>query len=223
MQEITNPELFKSLVAAMPLSFLEGMARALPSIYADALAELEASAVIDAQDAVTLLPHYRRAMMETRFRREAIDAGLSAIVETTKNETARYSSVTANQIVLTASYVPQPNHQARFAAFRSDFATLNELLEQGDFFGFADQKSTDKKIYCILLYGGAATKESVNTFMEFAFPSPEGGGYVEHYPFAQVLIAARALHSEKPKDQIDTAHPTVKKQPKKGTDGGGEE
>lgn len=223
MQHQSNPELFKVLVEALPLSFLEGMARAVPAIYADALAELTESTVIDKQEMVTLLPHYRRAMMETKIRNEAKAAGLLALTKPTKNDTATFSFVDAGRIVLTASHVAQPNHQPRFAAFRNEHAELNELLEQMDFIGFPEQpdSGTENKIYCILLYGGGGTKDKITTFMEFAIPAPGSAGYVDHYSFASVLVAARVRAQPAVEDQIDAAFPIRKQQPKAGTTGEG--
>lgn len=227
MQQQSNPELFNLLVEALPLSFLEAMARAVPAIYAEASAELSASTLIDEQEMGMLLPHYRRAMLETRMRRDAKAAGLVAVTKSTKNDTAKFSFVDAGRIVLTASHVAQPNHQPRYAAFRNEHAALNELLEQGDFFGFPDEPTNgdDGKIYCYFLYGGEVSKDKITTFEEIAIPAPGGGGYVDHYPLASVLMVVRALNQPAVEAQLDNAFPVPKqlpKDPKEGMgDGGG--
>lgn len=221
MQQQSNPELFKALVKALPLPFLQGMARAIPAIYAEAHAEVNGSAVIGEAEAATLLPHFRRAILETRIRQEAANSGLAATVRKTKNDTASFSLLTFGQFMLTASHVADPGRRVRAAAFRSEHSALNEVLSQVDMFGFGEQSSAEQKIYCILLHGGDVREGNVTTFMEFAFPSPTDSSYVDSYPFDEVLAAAYGLTVDQAYVQTDKAFPVLKQQPKEGTSNGG--
>lgn len=228
MQVQSNPKLFSALAEALPQQFLEGMLRGYAAIAAEAHAEATESPLIDPPEAQYLEPHLRRAMLETHVRRQAEDAGLTAFVKTTKNETARFSVIKAGVFVLTASYVPSPGAYVRPAVFRAESAVLNEFLEQGDFFGFEEVVRSDSEeipadaIYGILLYGGSVSSKGNTTFMEVAFPHPDRPGYVDRYSCAEILAAKLATIDHQSTDEMLGAFPKPKHIRKDGTEGGNE-
>lgn len=234
MSKQSNEKLFEELVRSLPLAFLEDMAMAVPNMMSEAVALVSQSVLIEQSEIHYLLPHVRRAMFESQFRQRAKKAGLNAFLNSVQNDKAHYSVVEAGRFTLTASYVSTPGKYVRSAEFRSERGVLNELIDQGELFKTDDGEiqipaeviqKTDG-IYCILLYGGELGAK-VSPFMEFAFPAPNYGGYVDHYPFFDVLTAARRLNENSTNEPIAGAIPTLKPNaksagtPKEGTNEGG--
>lgn len=217
MQIVSNPRLLNTLVEALSLGFLEEMARSVPALYAEAIAEVSASPILEDAEASYLLPHMRRAYFEANFRKVARKNALVAMVKPTRNDTATYSMIKAGNVIFTASHVSSPGAHVRNAAFRSERALLNDLLDQVDFIGFDTPKEDrvdDGAIYCIVLYGEISGSNI--PFMQFAFPEPETAGYVDIYTFDEVLVAARGRSIIQAPNLIDTAFPKPKTQPKEG-------
>lgn len=222
----SNPELFIALANALPLPFLEALAQGVPALHAEAKAEAAGSPLIDEPESLYVLPHLRRAMFETLFRREATKAGMQALCMPNKRETAFFTLVRSGAFLFTASHVSQPGGAVRSAAFRSERAALNELLEQEDMFpdalaaelkaADAGEEGSAEGVYCILLYGGDVGS-AVAPFMEFAFPATESSGYVDRYAFADVLMAARDIGRPVQDDERDGAFPALKQLPKEGS------
>jgi hypothetical protein len=222
----SNPELFTALANALPLTFLEALAQGVPALHAEAKAEATGSPLIDEPESHYVLPHLRRAMFETLFRREATKAGMQAVCMPNKRETAVFTLVRSGPFLFTASHVSQPGGAVRSAAFRSERAALNELLEQDDMFPdalAAELKAADAGdersvvgVYCILLYGGDVGS-AVAPFMEFAFPTTESTSYVDRYSFGDVLIAARDIGRPMEENERDGAFPALKRVPKEGS------
>ncbi len=213
----SNLNLFNALAAALPLSFLKGLASAGPNLFEEAFNEVSHSTVIDPSQVPVLVPHVRRAMFETQFKRQAIDAGLKAYVRPTKKGGGNFTVVEAGKFVFTASFVPTRGHAVRSADFRTEHSALNELLDQGVLFENEEEVpnlpneviANSEAIYGILLYGGDLSGKS-NFFMEFAIPEVNGTGYVDHYSFFDVLMAAQEFAAPASDLRIQGPIPTFK-------------
>lgn len=217
MTKQSNQNLFDALVAAMPLSFLEDMATAVPHLFAEAYNEFSNSAVVDSSQVPVLVPHYRRSLFETKFLRCAEQAGLKVQVRTTKRGASNFVVVEAGKFVFTASFVASRGQSVRNADFRTEHSELNELLDQQDLFKDEEERkplsrdsiNNSESIYGILLYGGDLTGKS--HFMEFGFPTVGSSGYVDHYSFGDVLVAAREYALPAVQTEVkDGAVPTLK-------------
>lgn len=199
MNKQSNQNLFDALVEALPLSFLESMSMAVPNLFAEAYNEFSQSTVLDNSQVPVLVPHYRRGLFETQFFRRAHDAGLKVKVQPTKRGASNFVVVEAGKFVFTASFVSTPGQSVRNADFRNEHSELNELLDQKELFHDHEKPEELSKdlivksesIYGILLYGGDITGKS--HFMEFGFPTVGSSGYVDHYSFCDVLVAAKEL------------------------------
>lgn len=217
-----NPDLFGAFVSALPFNFLAALRNDLPQIYREAHEHFAQDPLLEGPDAGAVIPHYRRALFETRFRRAAAEAGLEASVRDNSRRTSQYSIVRSGNFVMTASYVNERSSTVRAAEFRSDFAGLNKLLSQMSFEGMeAEDESRQmdgETIYCILLHGPNPDDKTQPGFMTWAFPHHTSKGWVAEYEFVDVYEAAE---QKQKLVQKDGAIPTLKNKNKKGGDGGG--
>ena len=216
---ITNPELFNTLVAAVPSLFIERLHQAIPNSYSEAHAAAFNDPILEETECEYLMPHYRRAIVETTFRKAAIDSGLIAVTQENVRKSARYSLVKCGPFLITISYISEPGKLIRAARFRSQHASLNALLAQERFTEFDTSETFQGEpdsIYCILLHGADFFDKAKAGFIEFAFPDSQAGSWIDRYKLSDVLLAARAKRDVDYK-QKDNAHPTLKTNPKKDT------
>lgn len=219
---ITNPELFKTLVSAVPYSFIEKLHQDIPGSYSEAHASVFNDPIIEEAECEYLMPHYRRAIVETTFRKAAASSGLVAIAQDNIRHTAKYSLVKCGPFLITASYVSEPGKLVRTANFRSQHASLNALLAQGRFSEFDTPETFQgeaESIYCILLHGADFFDKAKVGFIELAFPDSTASSWVERYKLSDVLLAAQAKRDEN-NEQQDNARPTLKTIPKEGKEEG---
>lgn len=216
---ITNPEIFKALVSAIPHSFIEKLHQDIPNGYSEAHSAVSNDPIIEESEYDYLMPHYRRAISETIFRKAATEAGLIAIALENIRHTARYSLVKCGPFLITQSYVSEPGKFVRAAHFRSQHASLNALLAQGRFPEFDTSETFQGEpdnIYCILLHGADLSDKRKTGFMELAIPHSNAASWIDRYKLSDVLLAAQ-VKRDADNEQQDKAHPTLKPIPKEGT------
>lgn len=211
-----NPDLFNALTNSLPVGFLRKLNSGVPGIYSEAYEMAYRSPVISEPEAEYLMPHNRRAIFETFFRKSALESGLQAISQLNVRSTAKYSVVKAGLFYITASYVNEPGKFVRPAHFRNQHASLNYLLAQQRITAFDTPEMLQGRadgIYCILLHGPDRKEKMKPGFMEFAFPNHNNNDWVDLLRFSDVLNASEQSTIIMP---VDNAKPTLKKQKKLG-------
>jgi len=212
-----NPELLAALVKALPYPFLDGLKETIPRLYMEAEQAMSADPLLGPDGVEYAVPHYRRAIIEKAVRDLTKNTQIKAVVLPTTKSTAKYTMLQSGNFRLTVSYLNSPSGQIRGAEFRNTYSQLNKLLSQRSFDDFATDEpiaEIDSPIYCILIHGADPFDKRTPGFMKWAFPHPNGSGWIAEFDFSTVLQAASNL---KPATQADGAHATLKKQKDEGT------
>src|SRR6266404_6070710 len=115
-------------------------------------------------EAMNTMPHIRRALWESEFRKTAIACGLKAYDTAHAGDNCTYVMVKAAGLVVTAHHVDGPKQFVRDAESRKQNAGINDWLPE-----HIDErlllhplpKLGRKPIYLNLLHGGSFTASTV--------------------------------------------------------------
>lgn len=192
---MSSDELRNQFMKSVPRDFLEKSLRGLFAIYPMALQDLNKR--FPPAEAHDLLPHYRRAMFESEWRKIAKSSPeLRASFETNKTKNAWHTRIRCGKVILTASAVESPGEIVRYADFRKTLAENQTDL-------FRDQNNQPDKeghYYAILLHGPLDNDLSKPGFAEFGIPDMEFQQYLERInlfsEFPLVLETLQATASE---------------------------
>ncbi|MBI5970985.1 MAG: hypothetical protein HY884_07510 [Deltaproteobacteria bacterium] len=159
----SSTELKEIFNRSVPKKFQESIIECLFDIYPKAYDYCAAK--YPQQVAHDLLPHERRAMLETKLPEIAKIHKLEAIHQLNKTRNSHHAVISAGGIILTASYADSPQSIVRYAEFRKDYAQTN----QGHLFR-KDISENNAPRYAILLHGDDGTNKNLPTFACVKFP-----------------------------------------------------
>lgn len=175
--------------AGVPIELTDAMGRAV--IESTAFAEDDVEEALAEPEARYLLPHHRRAMIETRF------AGLRGTVDGLRVETAYNVSQDAHRelhiggFVITQHYCLEVERRIRHANFRASLAELSQLTWLAGM-----EPTSDDELWAAVVYGVAERRPDVPTFLKVAFPRSDGRW--EHAIDLSSLVPSLAAYPESP-------------------------
>lgn len=171
---MSSDEIRALFMKSVPRDFLEKSLRGLFAIYPMALQDVNKR--FPPAEAHDLLPHYRRAMFESEWRKIAKEfPEVRASFKTNKTKNAWHTRIKCGKVILTVSAVESPGEMVRYADFRK---TLAE--RQTDLFRAVNcDDNEDGCYYAILLHGHMGNDLSKPGFAEFGVPDNECQGYLE--------------------------------------------
>lgn len=164
-------ELIEIFNRSVPEKFLQHVIKCLFNVYKEAYDDCDIN--YSSTEAHDLLPYMRRAKFESRLHELATGSGLRATSQLNKARNSHHTTVLADNIALTSSYVPSPFSLVRHAEFRMGYAKLNQLhLFKKD---CVDPNAT---LYAILLHGDDGVNKNLPAFAHIQFPAADCGSYI---------------------------------------------
>ena len=123
-----------------------------------------------------LMSHYCREVFEHEWQKLSSEfPGMRAERKLNKRGTYSHTLISSGNMALTASSVPTPRSNPRYADFRSQYAANGQL-------SFFDEMESDPNIiYATLLF--PPPKALVPAFVIVGFPTNDGRSYVERLNF----------------------------------------
>lgn len=173
----------------IPMQLTEAMGRAVIECTAFAADDVEEA--LAEPEARYLLPHHRRAMIETRF------AGLRGVVDRLRVETVYNVSQDAHRelriagFVITQHYCVEVERRIRHANFRASLGERSQLtwLARTD-------ATSDDELWAAVVYGVSDRRPDRPSFLKIAFPRSDGRW--EHTIDLSSLVPSLAAYPESP-------------------------
>lgn len=173
-----NDSLREILIADLPPAFVSRFQDAASEVYREASTRIKNDALLDDDSRNQLLPHLRRALLETRFKTIALDSGLRAEAESVSSGAHKYVAVRVGRLVLTCSKTTGPNAVPRACNFRDQYSDVNEHINQHQIFPIVSNPGNES-LYCLIIHGPSEYTENDLGYCSFGFPSPNLEKWVE--------------------------------------------
>jgi hypothetical protein len=222
-------------VRAVPKQFLTRLLERQQALYAQSIAMSFNDQSWASAEANYILPHNRRILFESDFRKAAKEYGLSAFDSFHVGDNCAYVMVKADGLIITEHYVEGPKQFVRFAASRKQNAAVNSWVYEYTDDNLLTQplpKLGRKPIYLNLLHGCALSQSSSgelsaipeSCFLRIAIPDDESQKYIYNWSAQEVLMAyaVTADSAAAPQAIEDKAQPRTKIKAKKRSTGNAE-
>jgi hypothetical protein len=223
--------LLDRFVRTFPKQFLTRLLVRQQALYAQSLASAFDQGWTRAE-AMYLLPHFRRVLYESEFRKAAEECDLKAFDSFHAGDNCTYVMVKAEALIITEHYVDGPRQFVRPAKSREQNAAVNNWLDE-----YTDErlltrplpKLGRKSIYLNLLHGcalqespkGDLSVSAESCFMRIAIPDEESQKYIYNWSVQEILMvyAATSDSAASPQAVKDQAQPRTKLKAKKHSAG----
>lgn len=214
-------ELFDNLVDALPERFVGELIDKQGPVYQEAYEMGANNPAFGEPEAQFILPYNRHSLFQALFRNAALNSGLKATVLKNKTKNFKYTLVRAGRFLIISHHMPSPHQKQRFRHYRSQLAGINHLLVQGvlDLEGFECDLAMYQHgdIACFLIHGPDTVNPRMPSFLDFAFPSPNGNKKWVRIYAAQEVQAAIHVRGIEEAELIDAPRPEWKKKSQENT------
>jgi len=192
--------LLDRLVRAYPKQFFTRLAERQQAIYAQSIAISFKDQSWESPEGNYILPHNRRILFESEFRKAAKDCKLHAFDSAHAGDNCTYVMVKADGLIITEHYVDGPKQFVRPAESRKQNAAVNNWLDEYTDENLLTQplpKLGRNAIYLNLLHGctlmtspeGELVVNSESCFLRIAIPDDESQKYLYNWSIQEVLMA----------------------------------
>jgi hypothetical protein len=191
--------LLDRFVRAVPKQFIMRLVERQQTLYQQSIA-IAFNESWTSVEALNVLPYIRRGLMESDFRKSAIECGLKPFDMPHAGENCSCVMVKANGLILTAHFVDGPGQWVRDAKSREQNTAVNKFLNE-----YADErllihplpKLGRKAIYLNLLHGGyfansdsgILTVDPSSCFLHIAIPEDGSKKYLCNWSAQEILLA----------------------------------
>jgi hypothetical protein len=211
-----NDTLREILVADIPPAFVTRFLDAAAWAYREAWqrAENDPSLTDAAKD--DLIPHLRRALIESKLHEVGLDCGLRVESERVSSGAYRYVAARSGRFVLTCSKTSGRNAVPRGSIFRDQYAEINEHLNQASLFPATSDPGAES-LYGIIVHGPDGKGDKIG-FCCVGFLSPDKQEWVQEPTDLADIRDYQQQRYQKitdSREQIQSAEPKLK--PKFGT------
>jgi hypothetical protein len=191
--------LLERFVRAVPKQFITHLLERQQTIYQQSIA-FAFNENWTASEAMSVLPYIRRGLVESEFRKTAVECGLKPFDMPHVGENCSFVMVKANGLILTEHYVDGPGQWVRDAESRKQNTAVNKWLDE-----FSDDrlllhplpKLGRKPIYLNVLHGGhfansetdSLTIDVATCFLHIAIPEEGSKKYLCNWSAQEILLA----------------------------------
>lgn len=166
---------------SLPPAWVSNLFPLFSNCYSEAAAAINGYTGFEDPERHNILPHFRRAVCEAKFRKFSEKHGLNATVETTEREESHqraghdFTLIKAGRIRLTLSKTDHPSALPATAVFRKQHCRANDMLIQQNLFQLrplSDQESDAELIYAIVTHGPQQDGETL-AYVNLGFPKAD--------------------------------------------------
>jgi hypothetical protein len=213
MKTQNEVEMRQSFLRAYQEDFLKDLIRLTKTVYLSAYEECKKNYPLE--EAHDLRGHIRRAKLEVQLRELGKRySNVYTNVQTNKKKTSYFTTLQAENVVITANQVAHPKIMVRSAMFRNTLARSSqiELYDEQ-----IEIPPVDASLYAILLHGEDATNPKRPGFAQIVFPNSDCTKYLAQINlFAKYNVLVSELWSVKeeivkPKLDIKLSDEALKK------------
>ena len=191
--------LLDRFVRAVPKQFVARLLERQQSIYLQSI-ELAFNESWSRVEATNVLPHIRRGLMESEFRKAGLECALKVFDMPHAGDNCSCVMVKADGLILTEHYVDGPGQFVRDAKSRKQNIAVNSWLDE-----YADEnllihplpKLGRKPIYLNVLHGSPHSNrdsdipivDASNCFFRIAIPEEGTSKYLYNWSAQEILLA----------------------------------
>jgi len=169
---VMKKSLFDMISSDLPPKFVSQVIDAAIWAYRDAYEAIISDNTIGDHQKGYLLPHMRRAKIETKVMEIALDCALNATVEKNVSNNTNYTLIRCGRFVLTISMTGRRNNfPANKCNFRKQYSEINQHIQQLQLFEI-DSEPECESIYGIIIHGHNFSKQGELGFINIGFPDP---------------------------------------------------
>ena len=203
MESILLAEIARSL----PKTFVTEAMRAIDWAYEEAHGAVFNDPLVGKPERDYYYPHYRRAIIEKKFRDIGGSLGLDSQVESNFAGNYQFTRITAGRIVLTCCHKGgQDWRMLRSSIFREQHASLNLLLSQMEFGsgGFDVFRAKDKvgMLNAVIYHGTDLKDKSKVGYLRLGFPSEDNSRWAARFDFYEILSAYQSSAAPTEDDEL---------------------
>ena len=190
-----NASLRTLLATDLPDAFVSELINVANWIYRDTHEAIALDSNYDAPEKEYLLPHTRRAIMESKMRELANKHNVQVTIEENSAKNTKYSLIRCGRFALTISKAPGESQLPSKCNFRKQYAEINQHIKQLSLFPLPSNPQ-DSSIYGIIIHGHDLNDQSKLAFLRIGFPEHEKRGWVEDPIDLLEIMELQALNAQ---------------------------
>jgi len=173
-----NEQLRDILVSDLPPAFVTQLRNAFETIYRTTYESVHNDPNLASSAKSYLLPHSRRAELESVLLRLAAEARLATEEHRVRSGAAEFVIVRSRRLSITCSRTPTRDCLPRKAVFREQYADVNQHIAQLSLIPVSSDPG-ESALYCVVAHGPNILDQRELGFLAFGFPNHEGTAWAD--------------------------------------------